>query len=337
MYVVTGGAGFIGSNLLAALEERGDGELVVVDRLRSNDKWRNIAKREISEIVAPERLFDFLAQNHKKIKMVFHMGAISSTTEIDADRIVENNYRLSSELFDWCAKHEVRLVYASSAATYGDGTQGFDDAFGVAPLSLLQPLNAYGWSKHLFDRRLARKVADKAPLPPGGGDAALPPQWAGLKFFNVYGPNEYHKGGQQSVVSQIYPQAVSGAPAHLFRSHNPKYEDGGQMRDFVWVGDVVSVMMWLLDHEGVNGLFNLGSGKARSFLDLANAVYRSAGKEPYIKFVDTPVAIRDKYQYFTEARMDRLKASGYDKAFTSLEDGVAAYVQGFLSRADRYR
>jgi ADP-L-glycero-D-manno-heptose 6-epimerase len=328
MYVVTGGAGFIGSNLLAALEERGDGELVVVDRLRSNDKWRNIAKREIAEIVAPERLFDFLAENHRKIKMVFHMGAISSTTETDADLIVSNNFQLSSLLFDWCTKHKVRLVYASSAATYGDGTQGFDDDFGVAPLSHLQPLNAYGWSKHLFDRRVARKVADKAPLPP---------QWAGLKFFNVYGPNEYHKGGQQSVVSQIYPQAMSGAPAHLFRSHNPNYEDGGQMRDFVWVGDVVSVMMWLLDHEGVNGLFNLGSGHARSFLDLANAVYRSAGKEPYIKFVDTPVAIRDKYQYFTEARMGRLKASGYDKPFTSLEDGVAAYVTGFLSRADRYR
>jgi ADP-L-glycero-D-manno-heptose 6-epimerase len=328
MYVVTGGAGFIGSNLLAALEARGDGELVVVDRLRSNDKWRNIAKREIAEIVAPERLFDFLAENRAKIKMIFHMGAISSTTETDADLIVTNNFKLSSVLFDWCTRHEVRLVYASSAATYGDGSQGFDDDFGINPLSLLQPLNAYGWSKHLFDRRLARKVAD---------DAAMPPQWAGLKFFNVYGPNEYHKGGQQSVVSQIYPQAVSGAPAHLFRSHNPNYEDGGQMRDFVWVGDVVSVMLWLLDHDAVSGLFNLGSGQARSFLDLANAVYRAAGKEPYIKFIDTPVAIRDKYQYFTEARMGRLKACGYDKPFTSLEDGVSAYVNGFLSRPDRYR
>jgi ADP-L-glycero-D-manno-heptose 6-epimerase len=328
MYVVTGGAGFIGSNLLAALEERGDGELVVVDRLRSNDKWRNVAKRELAEIVAPEHIFDFLAENRGKIKMVFHMGAISSTTETDADLIITNNFKLSSVLFDWCTRHEVRIVYASSAATYGDGTQGFDDDFGINPLSLLQPLNAYGWSKHLFDRRLARKVVENAPMPP---------QWAGLKFFNVYGPNEYHKGGQQSVVSQIYPQAVSGAPAHLFRSHNPNYEDGGQMRDFVWVGDVVSVMTWLLDHPEVNGLFNLGSGQARSFLDLANAVYRAAGKEPYIKFIDTPLAIRDKYQYFTEARMARLKACGYDKPFTALEDGVSAYVNGFLSRPDRYR
>jgi ADP-L-glycero-D-manno-heptose 6-epimerase len=327
MYVVTGGAGFIGSNLLAALEARGDGELVVVDRLRSNDKWRNIAKREIAEIVAPEHLFDFLAENRAKIKMVFHMGAISSTTETDADLIVTNNFKLTSVLFDWCTRHEVRLVYASSAATYGDGTQGFDDDFGIAPLSLLQPLNAYGWSKHAFDRRLARKIVNHEPVPP---------QWAGLKFFNVYGPNEYHKGGQQSVVSHIYPAAQSGAPAHLFRSHNPNYQDGGQMRDFVWVGDVVSVMMWLLDHEAVNGLFNLGSGQARSFLDLANSVFRSIGKEPYIKFVDTPVAMRDKYQYFTEARMGRLKACGYDKPFTSLEDGVSAYVNGFLARPDRY-
>lgn len=328
MYVVTGGAGFIGSNLLAALEARGDGELVVVDRLRSNDKWRNIAKREIAEIVAPEHLFDFLAENRAKIKMIFHMGAISSTTETDADLIVTNNFKLTSVLFDWCTRHQVRLVYASSAATYGDGSQGFDDDFGINPLSLLQPLNAYGWSKHVFDRRLARKVSD---------DATMPPQWAGLKFFNVYGPNEYHKGGQQSVVAHIYPQVESGASAHLFRSHNPNYTDGGQMRDFVWVGDVVSVMTWLLDHEEVNGLFNLGSGQARSFLDLANAVYRSAGKEPSIKFIDTPVAIRDKYQYFTEARMNRLKACGYNKPFTSLEDGVSAYVNGFLSRPDRYR
>jgi ADP-L-glycero-D-manno-heptose 6-epimerase len=328
MYVVTGGAGFIGSNLLAALEARGDGELVVVDRLRSNDKWRNIAKREIAEIVAPEHLFDFLAENRAKIKMIFHMGAISSTTETDADLIVTNNFKLTSVLFDWCTRHQVRLVYASSAATYGDGSQGFDDDFGINPLSLLQPLNAYGWSKHLFDRRLARKVSD---------DATMPPQWAGLKFFNVYGPNEYHKGGQQSVVAHIYPQVESGASAQLFRSHNPNYTDGGQMRDFVWVGDVVSVMTWLLDHEEVNGLFNLGSGQARSFLDLANAVYRSAGKEPSIKFIDTPDAIRDKYQYFTEARMNRLRACGYDKPFTSLEDGVSAYVNGFLSRPDRYR
>jgi ADP-L-glycero-D-manno-heptose 6-epimerase len=328
MYVVTGGAGFIGSNLLAALEERNDAALVVVDRLRNHEKWRNIAKREVAEIVPPEGLFDFLNAHHRQIKAIFHMGAISSTTETDADLIIENNYRLTSKLFAWCVEARVRIIYASSAATYGDGHEGFDDDFGVAPLSRLRPLNAYGWSKHLFDRRLARQVAQQM---------AMPPQWAGLKFFNVYGPNEYHKGGQQSVVSHLFPQAESGAAAHLFRSHNANYADGGQMRDFVWVFDVVAVMVWLLDHPEVSGLFNLGSGRARSFYDLACTVYRALGKEPMIKYVDTPLAIRDKYQYFTEASMARLRAAGYPFPFTSLEDGVTAYVTRYLVGPDRYR
>jgi ADP-L-glycero-D-manno-heptose 6-epimerase len=328
MYVVTGGAGFIGSNLLAALEERGDGELVVVDRLRANDKWRNIAKREVREIVSPDHLFPFLEANKKKIRMVFHMGAISSTTETDADKIVENNFNLSCALFAWCTENAIRLVYASSAATYGDGSQGFDDDFGVTPLSLLQPLNAYGWSKHLFDRRLARHALRKGKMPP---------QWVGLKFFNVYGPNEYHKGGQQSVVSHIFPHAETGGAAQLFRSHNSNYADGGQMRDFVYVQDTVEVMTWLLDHPEVSGLFNLGTGKARSFLDLANAVYRALGREPHVKYIDTPLAIRDKYQYFTEARMERLRSAGYDRQFTPLEQGITDYVTRFLATSDRYR
>jgi len=328
MYVVTGGAGFIGSNLLAALEKRGDGALVVCDRLRSNEKWKNIAKREIAEIVAPEQIFAFLDENRAKIKMIFHMGAISSTTETNADLIVANNFNLTLALFAWATRNQVRIIYASSAATYGDGSQGFNDDFNPTSLSLLHPLNAYGWSKHLFDRRLARKIADKK---------AVPAQWVGLKFFNVYGPNEYHKGNQQSVVAQIYPQAESGAAAHLFRSHHPDYPDGGQKRDFIWVGDVVDVMMWLLEHPEVSGLYNLGTGTARSFHDLASAVYRALNKEPRIKFIDTPVNIRDKYQYFTEARMDHLRAAGYTKPFTSLEDGVAKYVQGYLAKPDRYR
>jgi ADP-L-glycero-D-manno-heptose 6-epimerase len=327
MYVVTGGAGFIGSNLLAALEQRRDAPLVVCDRLRSNDKWRNIAKRELSDIVHPDQTFEFLEANKTRITAIFHMGAISTTTETNADHIVANNFNLTLALFAWCTRNNVRLIYASSAATYGDGSQGFEDSNTPAALSLLQPLNAYGWSKHLFDRRVARKLVDSKPLPP---------QWVGLKFFNVYGPNEYHKGGQQSVVSHIFPKAEAGAPAHLFRSHRQDYADGGQMRDFVWVGDVVDVLVWLLDHPSVNGLFNLGTGKARTFLDLASAVYRALGKEPSIKFVDTPENIREKYQYFTEAKMDRLRAAGYAKPFTSLEDGVATYVTRFLANTDRY-
>jgi ADP-L-glycero-D-manno-heptose 6-epimerase len=328
MFVVTGGAGFIGSNLLAALEARREGDLVLCDRLRSNDKWRNIAKRELSDIVHPDHLFDFLDANAGRISAIFHMGAISATTEIDADKIVNNNFNLTVALFAWCTRNNVRIIYASSAATYGDGSQGFDDNLDIGAMSRLHPLNAYGWSKHLFDRRVARKVAEKKPMPP---------QWAGLKFFNVYGPNEYHKGSQASVVSQIFPHAEAGAPAHLFKSHDPRYADGGQLRDFIWVDDVVQVMLWLLDHPKVSGLFNVGTGKARSFLDLATSIYKALGKEPYIRYIDTPMEIRPRYQYFTEARMDRLRAAGYDRPFASLEDGVAVYVARYLATADRYR
>jgi len=328
MFLVTGGAGFIGSNLLAALEARREAPLVLCDRLRSNDKWRNIAKRELSDIVHPDHLFDFLDANAGRIIAIFHMGAISSTTETDADRIVDNNFNLTVALFAWSARNNVRIIYASSAATYGGGEQGFDDDISPNALGQLRPLNAYGWSKHLFDRRVGRKLAEGKPMPP---------QWAGLKFFNVYGPNEYHKGAQGSVVSQIYPHAMAGAPAHLFRSHDPRYADGGQMRDFVWVDDAVQIMLWLLDHPGVSGLFNVGTGKARSFHDLAAAVYRALGKEPYIRYVDTPIEIRPRYQYFTEARMNRLRAAGYDRPFATLEDGVAVYVARYLATADRYR
>lgn len=328
MYVVTGGAGFIGSNILAALEQRADHELVVVDRLRDGVKWRNIAKRELSDIVAPEHIFDFIESHKRKIKAIIHMGAISATTETDADRIVTNNFNLTIALYKWCAVNDVRFIYASSAATYGDGAAGFDDAFSCEALSLLRPLNAYGWSKHLFDRRVARQISDRRKTPP---------QWVGLKFFNVYGPNEFHKGSQSSVVSQVYPHAAADATFSLFKSHHPDYADGGQLRDFIWVGDVVDVILWMLDNPQVSGLFNLGTGKARTFYDLAAAVYRSLGKTEKIRFVETPIAIRDKYQYFTQANMARLRAVGYQKPFTSLEDGVRQYVQNFLAQPDQFR
>jgi ADP-L-glycero-D-manno-heptose 6-epimerase len=328
MYVVTGGAGFIGSNIVAALEDRVCTDIVVCDRLRDSDKWRNIAKRNLADIIHPDNLFSFLEANKSKIEIIFHMGAISATTETDADKIVENNFKLSLCLWQWCTSNRVRLIYASSAATYGDGAHGFDDDMSHDFLAKLQPLNAYGWSKHLFDRRVRAYLTQSKQIPP---------QWVGLKFFNVYGPNEAHKGSQKSVVSQIFPQAEGGNPAHLFRSHHPKYKDGGQLRDFVWVGDCVDVMMWLMDNPQVSGLFNLGTGNARSFLDLASAVYRSLGKEPYIKYVDTPQQIRDKYQYFTEAKMDRLIAAGYGKPFTPLEEGVRLYVQDYLAAPDPFR
>ncbi len=328
MIVITGGAGFIGSNLIAALEQRGLPDLVVVDRLRDGDKWRNIAKRELADVVRPEDLFRFLEANRGEIDAIFHMGAISSTTERDADKIVANNVRLSLDLFGWCAQHQVRLIYASSAATYGDGGQGFRDDASPAELAKLRPLNAYGWSKHAFDRRVVRMVSERRPAPP---------QWAGLKFFNVYGPNEGHKGEMKSVVAKTYPRAAAGEPALLFRSHHPDYADGGQLRDFVWVGDCVEMMCWLFEHPEVSGLFNSGSGRARSFKDLVEAVYGALGKQPEIRFVDTPEELRAKYQYFTEASMESLRGRGYDRPSTSLEAGVREYVQGFLNTEDPYR
>ncbi len=327
MIVITGGAGFIGSNLAAALDGRGGDDIVVCDRLGVGDKWRNIAKRELADIVAPEALFDHLDARAGEISAVFHLGAASSTTEADGDFLVANNFRFSLRLWEWCTRHSVRLIYASSAATYGDGSEGFVDDFSVAGLARLRPLNAYGWSKHVFDRRVARLL---------DAGAKRPPQWVGLKFFNVYGPNEYHKGDMQSVVAQKFPQAARGDAVRLFKSHHPRYADGGQLRDFIWVGDCVDVMLWLHDHPSVSGLFNLGTGKARSFADLAAAIFSALGKERRIDYVDMPLAIRDRYQYFTQAEMGRLRAAGYDRPFTSLEDGVARYVQSYLSIDDPY-
>jgi len=328
MIVVTGGAGFIGSNIVAALEARGHHDVLICDWLGTDDKWRNIAKRELLGVVRPEDLFDVLFEHGDSLEAVFHMGAISATTETDGDRIMANNFDLSMQLWQWCEAHGARFIYASSAATYGDGAMGFDDDGTSAALAKLQPLNLYGWSKHLFDRRVARMVSENLPRPA---------QWAGLKFFNVYGPNEYHKGNMRSVVSQVQESIRGDRPVMLFRSHHPDYEDGGQLRDFVSVDDCVAVMMWLFDNPDVSGLFNLGTGKARTFADLAGAVYAALDLEPKISFVDTPVEIRDKYQYFTEARMDRLRAAGYVQPFTSLEDGVTDYVRNHLEQDDPYK
>jgi ADP-L-glycero-D-manno-heptose 6-epimerase len=332
MIVVTGGAGFIGSNLVAALAAEtatGGPDIVVVDHLGTDDKWRNLAKHEIADLIAPDALFAFLNAHKAEIELIFHLGASSSTTETDVDFIMAQNFRLSLDLWNWCSQHNTRLIYASSAATYGDGGQGFDDDNGLTALGGLKPLNPYGWSKHLFDRRVMRLISN-ATTPP-------PPQWAGLKFFNVYGPNEYHKGGQMSVVAHLHPKIAAGQPAVLFKSHRDGIADGGQMRDFIWVGDCVDVMLWLRDTPDVNGIFNVGTGKARSFADLAAAVFAANGLPTTITYIDTPEAIRDKYQYFTEANTHNLRAAGYQGQFTTLEDGVDRYVTGFLNADDRYR
>lgn len=328
MYVITGGAGFIGSNIAWALEAEGMGPLVVCDRMRDADKWRNIAKRNLFDIVEPQNLFAFLECFASKITAVIHMGAISATTERDVDLIVETNFRLSRDLWNWCGQHGTPLIYASSAATYGDGSEGFDDDAAPDALAKLRPLNPYGWSKLLFDRWVSERIRT---------GAAAPPQWAGLRFFNVYGPNEYHKGRMQSVVAQIQPLAAADEACRLFKSHHPDYADGGQLRDFVSVDDCTRVVLWLLRNPTVSGLFNLGTGQARSFADLAAAVYTAMGKAPNIAFVPTPEDIRDKYQYFTQASMTRLRDAGYDGQFTPLEDGIRRYVQDHLATSDPYR
>ncbi|MBH88907.1 MAG: ADP-glyceromanno-heptose 6-epimerase [Magnetovibrio sp.] len=328
MYLITGGAGFIGSNIAAAIEARGLGKVVICDRLGNEDKWKNIAKLDLIDIVQPEQLFDYLGSNALGVKGVIHMGAISSTTETNADLIFTSNFTLSYKLWVWCSSHTVPFIYASSAATYGDGSQNFIDDQTRGALAMLKPLNKYGWSKHLFDRRVMRMIED---------NEMQPPQWAGLKFFNVYGPNEYHKGAMQSVALKVFNQISEGKTATLFKSHHPNYADGGQLRDFIWVDDCVNVVLWLLQNSHVCGLFNCGTGKARSFQDLVTAVFSAMNKEVNIKFIPTPEEIRDKYQYFTQADMKKLFSAGFDKPFMSLEDGIKAYVGDYLLKDDQYR
>ncbi len=329
LVMVTGGAGFIGSNIVAELGEQGRYDVAVCDVLgaAADGKWRNLAKAPLADFIAPDELLPWLYAHDDRVAAVVHMGAISATTEPDADLIVSTNFGLSRDLWRWCADAGKAFVYASSAATYGAGEQGFEDADDASSLQALRPLNAYGWSKALFDR-WARAQADAG---------AAPPSWAGLKFFNVYGPNEAHKGAMRSVVHQMWPKAQAGEGVTLFRSHNPDYADGGQLRDFVYVLDCARVVAWMLERPGLAGIYNLGTGQARSFLDLAKATFAAAGRKAQVAFVDTPESIRDKYQYFTEARMQRLRDLGYDAPFHGLEEGVADYANRFLAQSDPYR
>jgi ADP-L-glycero-D-manno-heptose 6-epimerase len=323
---VTGGAGFIGSNIVARLARDWGLDVVVCDWLGQVEegKWRNIAKHPIGDFCAPEHMFDWLSKYWQEVELVIHMGAVSSTTEPDADKILHANFTLSRDLFRWCADFKRRLIYASSGATYGDGSLGFDDDNRLDALAALRPLNAYGWSKALFDVFAVRQAAR----------GYAPPQWAGLKFFNVYGPNEEHKGPMKSVAAQIWPDVAHGRSVKLFKSYRPDVADGGQLRDFVYVRDVVDVIEWLAKRPDVNGVFNLGSGRARSFRELAEAVFAAAGATPQIDYVPMPLALRDRYQYVTEARLERLRAAGYDGQFTGLEDGIGDYVRGYLATPD---
>ena len=329
MILITGGAGFIGSNLIAALSKKtGAPKITVVDRLGIDDKWKNLSNHLVHQIIEPENLDRYLSENDESIEYIFHLGAISSTTEKDVDLILRNNFNLSLSLWSWCTKNRIPFIYASSAATYGDGKNGFNDHFDPIELSKLKPLNPYGWSKHLFDKLVNYDVLN---------GSSHPPQWAGLKFFNVFGPNEFHKGAQSSLIAQIYPRIIRNEPAKLFKSHKEGINDGEQSRDFIWIEDCVDIMIWLYENQDISGLFNVGTGQARSFKNLIEAVYHSLKREPKIDFIDTPLHLRDQYQYFTQASMTKLKSAGYKNAFTSLEDGVQKYVQDFLSTDNPYR
>jgi len=323
MIIVTGGAGFIGSCLHAALRQRGL-RTVVVDRLREGVKWRNLASHAPDQIITPEALPSFL-ETAPKIEAVFHMGAISATTARDGDLVWSTNVALSQFLWRWCAQNDVRMIYASSAATYGAADQPEMFRDGLDAIDHLKPLNLYGWSKQVFDLWVKRELE---------AGHSVPPQWAGLKFFNVYGPNEYHKGSMISVVKVKYDDLQRGAAARLFKSDVPGMADGQQKRDFIWVGDVVNVMLWLFDHPDVSGLFNCGTGVARSYLDLAHAVCDAAHRARDVEFVEMPEKLRGQYQSFTCADMSRLRQAGYDAPFTSLEDGIRQYVRDYLSRAE---
>jgi ADP-L-glycero-D-manno-heptose 6-epimerase len=318
--IVTGGAGFIGSNIVRELNARGREDVILVDRLRDGDKWKNLRGLAFEDLVDKDvfRMDVLEGAIAYDVEAVIHMGACSSTTERDADYLLDNNTRYTRELCDWCLEEGVRFVYASSAATYGDGSLGYDDADAATPG--YRPLNMYGYSKHLFDLWALRSGALQGI--------------AGLKYFNVYGPGEAHKGDMRSVVHKSYGQILDAGRVGLFKSYRPDFPDGGQVRDFVYVKDAVDLTLHLVDHPEINGLFNCGTGSARSWVDLATAVFAALDREPAIDFIEMPGHLRDRYQYHTQADPTKLRAAGYARPFTSLEDGVADYVRNHLPLED---
>lgn len=322
MIIVTGGAGFLGSALVWGLNAAGLDDILVVDNLGHGDKWKNLVNRRFADYLHKDAFLEAIAHGGDPFRAtaVVHLGACSATTETDAEYLMRNNTAYAKAVARYALEAGARLVVASSAATYGDGSLGFDDDPNA--LEALKPLNMYGYSKHLFDLWARRE--------------GVLGQLASLKFFNVYGPNEYHKSDMRSVVCKAYAQIGKTGRLSLFKSSRPDYPDGGQKRDFLYVKDAVAVMLWLLERPEVGGVYNVGSGAARTWNDLAAAVFSAMEKALAVDYIPMPEAIRGKYQYFTEAKMDRLHAAGYDKPFMTLEEGVADYVKGYLSQPDRY-
>ncbi|HEU4607650.1 MAG TPA: ADP-glyceromanno-heptose 6-epimerase [Chitinophagaceae bacterium] len=321
LIVVTGAAGFIGSCLAEYLNEQGMRRLILVDDFSRPDKKLNWQDKQYERLVERDLFFDWLQENKPAIGFVFHLGARTDTTEFDYAIHEQLNVVYSQKIWQYCSSEKIPLVYASSAATYGAGEFGYDDDHALC--DKLQPLNPYGRSKNEFDKWVLKQET-------------TPPFWAGLKFFNVYGPNEYHKGRMASVIFHCFNQVSSSGKMKLFRSHRPDFADGQQLRDFVYVKDVVKVCYWLMQEQPASGLYNLGTGEARSFEDLVSATFRAMDLEPKIEFIDMPEDIRDTYQYFTEARMEKLRKAGYNQAFSSLEAGVEDYVRNYLSNRNYY-
>lgn len=321
MIVVTGALGFIGSCLISKLNQEGYKEIIAVDDFTQTQKLKNLENKSVKLKIERNTFFQWLDKNQETVDFIFHLGARTDTTEFDYALLEELNTQYSKEVWNRCVSYQIPLVYASSAATYGDGRLGYDDDEGI--ISKLKPLNPYGESKNKFDLWVITEK-DK------------PFYWIGLKFFNVYGPNEYHKGRMASVILHAYNQIQSTGEMNLFKSHNPNFKDGEQMRDFIYVKDVIDVCFWLMNNRNNSGIYNLGSGKARTFNDLVNTIFKTLGKPPKIDFIDTPEDIRDKYQYYTEANMVKLSGIGYAKDFYTLEAGIADYITKFLLKSSSF-
>ncbi len=316
MYIVTGGAGFIGSCIVRTLNDIGIEDIVIVDNISSTDKWMNMRNKKYLKYVNKR---DFLEElpSYENVEAIIHMGACSSTTERDFDYLWNNNFEYTKNLWNYCAEKQISFIYASSAATYGDGEKGFDDKIDI---DLLRPLNGYGYSKQLFDQWVKHQAK------------VYPKQHVGLKFFNVYGPNEYYKGSMASMIFHGFNQIKKDGEIRLFKSSNSDYKDGEQLRDFVYVKDVCSVIKWMLDNQSVSGLFNVGTGRAQSFRELAEATFKALGLEPNIVYIDMPEHLKTKYQYYTKAELSKLREAGYEKGFMNLEVGVRDYVIEHLNK-----
>ena len=315
MIVITGAAGFIASVVAGTLNRNGFEDLVLVDDFNKTQKKENYSSKKYKSLIDRNEFIAWFENHHHEIDFIIHLGARTDTTEFDYNVFQKLNVDYTLAIWKICTEHQIPLIYASSAATYGMGELGYIDSHEI--VNDLQPLNAYGRSKNEIDKWILKQKE-------------CPPFWAGLKFFNVYGPNEYHKGRMASVILHSFGQINTTGQVKLFRSHRPDYKDGRQLRDFVYVKDVANVILWLMQHKPESGLYNVGTGKARSFYDLADNTFKALHLKTNIEFIDTPLDIRDKYQYFTEAKMDKLRKAGYDKTFTTLEDGVNDYVTNYL-------